>query len=394
MLDYVDVLMWICSHQALACATALLEGKTGLSVDLNVTLKCGFYPLHYAAENLCCGLTDVFLKHGALTSLPCSVHGSRYSGKLPLSVALEAIGCHPFLRDWSPNKSIFKLIYIFCLPEMAEPLETLKLLALHTEELQVISSSNVHEGRLVQLVALLLVAREKLLAPAIDNSVDGSFIGQCILKELALLLDQEVKLMGTAHNEELNRCRQMKDAIRSMGLMLNVFDKAGGPIDRFRYFIALGNDIPPHIVVRNVICLLKDLGFALKTEDIDVSDISWQCGGTSMVTRLNLQESARLSMALDNILQPKSSWSEFNQNSVNGDGGQRQIQMNSPFPAGISVSSLKSFHTCLGFMPRPAPVPAPPRGTQKIIRGMQPGSRLCWATHWAFRALTIKRRIS
>ena len=103
-----------------------------------------------------------------------------------------------------------------------------------------ISSSNVHEGRLVQLVALLLVAREKLLAPAIDNSVDGSFIGQCILKELALLLDQEVKLMGTAHNEELNRCRQMKDAIRSMGLMLNVFDKAGGPIDRFRYFIALG----------------------------------------------------------------------------------------------------------------------------------------------------------
>ena len=83
VLDSKDVLMWICSHQALACATALLEGKTGLSVDLNVTLKCGFYPLHYAAENLCCGLTDVFLKHGALTSLPCSVHGSRYSGKLP-----------------------------------------------------------------------------------------------------------------------------------------------------------------------------------------------------------------------------------------------------------------------------------------------------------------------
>lgn len=275
VLESKDVLMWICSHRALACATALLEGKTGLSVDLNVTLDSGIYPLHYAAENLCCGLTDVFLKHGALTSLPYCVHGSRYSGKLPLSVALEAICCHPFLHDWSPSKSIFKLIYIFCLPEMAEPLETIKLLALHAEELQVICSSNVHEGRLVELVALLLVARERLLAPVIDNSVDGSFIGQCILKELALVLDQEVKLMGTVHNEELNKCRQMKDAMRSLGLMLNVFDKAGGPIDRFRYFIALGNDILPHIIVRNLICLLKHLGFALMTEDMDVSDISW-----------------------------------------------------------------------------------------------------------------------
>ncbi|XP_027163604.1 uncharacterized protein LOC113763842 isoform X2 [Coffea eugenioides] len=304
-----NVVRLICLHGAKDCASVLLEEKTGLKVDLNMALESGFYPLHHAAEYLSSGVTEIFLRHGALTSLPCSVDSSKYNGMLPLNVALEAMCSHEYLSDWTPQKSIFKLIYILCMPQLLEALKTIELLALNTEELPVIASLKAQEGRVVELAALLLVAGDKLLTPVTEDCVDSSIIGQCIHNELLLLIDQEFKLMVTGRSEELSKCRQIKNVMLSAALMLTVFYSAGQTINSYREHLVFWSDLPNYLLARNTICLIKGLGFALKREDLELDDI--KC----FMAKLDPQESVKLRTSLDQILRSNSSSSEYSQES-------------------------------------------------------------------------------
>lgn len=66
----------VCFNTAVNCAKALLEGETGLLVDLNKPLdSIGTYPLHEAASTLNYDLVDLFLRYGARTDLTCSIEG-------------------------------------------------------------------------------------------------------------------------------------------------------------------------------------------------------------------------------------------------------------------------------------------------------------------------------
>ncbi|KAL3507959.1 hypothetical protein ACH5RR_033341 [Cinchona calisaya] len=97
---------WICKHKSSDCAAALIAGETGLKPDLNVALICGEYPLHLAVRKLSSELIELFLQHGARQDV---VNDDQ---KLPLQVALDEKSCHDFLADWTPGKSIYKLIYL------------------------------------------------------------------------------------------------------------------------------------------------------------------------------------------------------------------------------------------------------------------------------------------
>lgn len=139
------VMRWIISVSPMACATALLEGQTCVSVDLNFPIGKGLCPLYFAALFLDYDLVDLFIRHGARADITNALTMEKNS--LPLKKALEELryGCHItfclyvslvsfllylkfiltlwcryhlYLCDWTAEDSIFKLIIILCLPQM------------------------------------------------------------------------------------------------------------------------------------------------------------------------------------------------------------------------------------------------------------------------------------
>ncbi|XP_027154871.1 uncharacterized protein LOC113754816, partial [Coffea eugenioides] len=143
-----EMLSRICLHRSTDCASALLAGETGLKVDINAALIRGGYPLHLAAHHLSFELAKLFLEHGARTNVVAD-------DKLPLQVALDAISHHDFIADWTPEKSVFKLIYMLCLPSLRKPLEVVKLLSagIDSKDVEKVGSYCVEEGKLIQLAA-------------------------------------------------------------------------------------------------------------------------------------------------------------------------------------------------------------------------------------------------
>ncbi|KAL3507947.1 hypothetical protein ACH5RR_033329 [Cinchona calisaya] len=224
-----EIIPWICKHQAKDCAAALITGETGLELDLNVALVGGEYPLHLAAHNLSLELVKLFLQHGARDNVVDD------DQKLPLMVALDAISCHDFLADWTAGKSIYKLVYVLCLWELRKPLDVAKLLSTDTEVVRLVANQCVKEGKLVQLAALLMVAREKLLEPLPGYESDGSVLGLYIMKNLESSITEKFKLMAFGKIEEIRPCERMRRMMLSATLLLQIFERAGGVIEDYSY---------------------------------------------------------------------------------------------------------------------------------------------------------------
>lgn len=171
-----ELLHWICYHGAVRCGNALLERKDGLTIDPNVSNSNGVFPLHAAACSLSSSLVDLFLQHGAQTN--CKVDGldSEKGGLLPLHMALEILSCDNSLRRWKPDRkeSIFDLIIMLCFPRMHNSLETIRLLAWKTEVIDDVLTYYALKGKIIELAALLMVAREKVMGPISCESVDGT----------------------------------------------------------------------------------------------------------------------------------------------------------------------------------------------------------------------------
>ncbi|KAL3528668.1 hypothetical protein ACH5RR_007990 [Cinchona calisaya] len=223
-----ELLKRICFHDAVNCATALLEGETGIAIEFNAP-SCVFYPLHRAARNLSVGLIELFLQHGARPSLCCHDDTFIFHKMDALTVALDAIANHEYFNDWNPKKSIIKLIYILCLLEMRVPLRNIQLLALNSEdeEVKVICSHIVREGRLIELAALLMVALKKLMTPVMVSGISVPMIEPCMIRQLHAVIDEEFKLMGCSSDGKLVRlCKLNKSVLLSASRMLNVFQKS------------------------------------------------------------------------------------------------------------------------------------------------------------------------
>ncbi|XP_059635810.1 uncharacterized protein LOC132277993 [Cornus florida] len=238
MLGHILKFILICTYDAVDCTKALLEGDLFV-VDLNVPIEFGLCPLHIAAEAFSYDMIDLLLRHGAQTDVR-TIEGEFRGDLLPLNIALEMLSCyHRYLSDWTPKQSIFKLIVILSLPQMKVPLETNRLLAWNTKDVSNIFYHYAMEGKLIPVATLLMVAREKIMAPSTMQSKDfcglggGMMIRQCILEEMASLTNEEVKLtcIGSYSNQRLKN----KKALMTIALLLlEVFDKAGDAIETYR----------------------------------------------------------------------------------------------------------------------------------------------------------------
>ncbi|GAV63229.1 hypothetical protein CFOL_v3_06749, partial [Cephalotus follicularis] len=226
-----NLMGYVTEYNAMNCAAALLRGEAGLRVDLNVPLPHGSYPLHHAASVFSIHLIDLYLQHGGNTDVI-------YNGLLPLNVALEKLGCHNYLVDWTAKDSIFKLITILCLPQMKVPLEATKLLAQHTKKATEELFRYAKDGRPLQMAVLLMVARDIVMAPIYSQdalTLNGIMsLRRCIKEEIAALMQDEVDLAGKSrYSTAVKVFKEKRAGLYSALTMLDVFEKAGDAIDAY-----------------------------------------------------------------------------------------------------------------------------------------------------------------
>lgn len=371
-----EILTRICVHQATDCATALIAGETGLKVDLHAALIGGEYPLHLAAHNLSYDLVKLFLEHGSPTNVATD------DEKLPLQVAIEATSHHAFLVDWTPAASIFKLIYLLCIPYPHTPLKVVKLLSIHTatEDVWKVARYCVEEGKLVQLAVLLMVDGERLLEPLPGYESHGAILGLYIAKKLSFMIREKYKLIADGKNGQLQPYQQMRELMLFATLLQQVFERAGSAIQEYCFSEKKYNHCA--YVADDITTLLREFRFFGPEECTDFSTTHLQkaCKEKLKESILRLKPSVQcLSKPIKRISHEESF--------------QPRAELTTPVPRQL----VRSFHSCSGPITTSGVRSFAPAGTQSngiIAQLMHPViPKFKTATHIGVLALNIKKRI-
>lgn len=281
-------------------------------------LAMAMAPLHLAAQNLSLGVTEAFLMAGADPNLCC--HDDDIAN-LPLSLALEALSCNRCVTDWSVEKSVPKLIYILCLKELKEPLDTIRILASRTEHLEELSLQYAEKGQVVQLTVLLLVAWNKLVTPYVElqqGRVECCPIGRCIMKESqSLSSNQQMTAQCTSDLVKLQSAWKMLKLLESKYHRIDRYLLYRPAIldDRVRSVKGIENHEVPFVVASRT-----GIG---GPEDVNCDDI--QC----LMPRLNPKQKVWLDRALQTYSGPPAVYT---------------FRSRKGFAATTLLS--KSFHTC------------------------------------------------
>ncbi|XP_039034400.1 uncharacterized protein LOC120170527 isoform X4 [Hibiscus syriacus] len=179
---------------------------------------------------------------------------------------------HPYLNCWTPEKSTFKLVYILCLPQLKEYLESIRLVACKTEEIEAIGCNLVRQGKLIELASLLMVAPEKFIVttPPGSNDLSSNAIRQCIMSDLQALVESEVSLRGRSNSHKLVEKEMKLSAL----LLLEVFERAGNSINHYLHSDTYNEGRKSRLEIAGEIQnLLEKAGFVMKPKDTDLNDI-------------------------------------------------------------------------------------------------------------------------
>ncbi|KAK1403569.1 hypothetical protein POM88_003174 [Heracleum sosnowskyi] len=205
------------------------------------------------------------------------------------------LSCDKYLINWSPKKSVFKLIITLCLPQMQEARETITFLAGADRASNIVSDAifkAIKRGQVVPVAVLLLLARDRVLEDLsyFDN---GGLSGplkftQSIINELASLVNQEYALMGRKeHSEILQLCLEKKELMVYLLQMLEIFDRAGSSLDLYLRRKSVATE---EQVFEDVAALLRKESFILNNKDTDTSDIKSLLEPEVVQLRANLEQ--------------------------------------------------------------------------------------------------------
>uniref|UniRef100_A0A5B6YRY7 Uncharacterized protein n=1 Tax=Davidia involucrata TaxID=16924 RepID=A0A5B6YRY7_DAVIN len=261
---------------------------------------------------------------------------------------------HCYLVDWTPKQSIFKLIAVLCLPQMKVPLDVNRLLAWNTKEVNKIFNHYAMEGKFIEMAALLMVAREKVMASSMFQrkdsfGLDGRvMIRQSILQEIALLTDEEIKSTGNSRNcKSVRMLKNMKAMMKFSLMLLEVFERAGDAIETYRQ--AVQSEMPKEKLVKDIKALLEEAGFVLKDKDIDLGNINCGSENIYVATKVLEQRSTFGSQLQDLRMQlhsPSASFRKENDpvtNQVNEPSW--SISRFSPFGSPVLYPTMRPYHT-------------------------------------------------
>ncbi|KAL4351719.1 hypothetical protein GQ457_06G043100 [Hibiscus cannabinus] len=236
------------------------------------------------------GTTKIYTKHDAgvmwiprlsyqpptLEAIPILNNEDDSKGYLPLRATLEKLCNHPYLKDWTLEKSIFNLVCILCLPQLKESLEMVRIVACKTE-IETIGCDLARRGKLIELTSLLMVASEKLKITASSGSNDlrSNVVRRFIISDIQASLDAEVRLMGRSNSHKLTeKFKDEKEMKLSALLVLEVFERAGNSINQYLQSDEYHDGTRSILeIVREIRNLLEQAGFAMKPTDIDLNDI-------------------------------------------------------------------------------------------------------------------------
>ncbi|KAI8552597.1 hypothetical protein RHMOL_Rhmol06G0279100 [Rhododendron molle] len=262
----------LCMNDAVKCATALLEGKLGgITLDLD-----GDHLLHRAARFCSSDLVQLFLLHKARSDLR---NGLRLR---PLDKAFDfARSQYPSLESYPfGGQSTFEMILYLCQLGAGNIGDTIKFLACSSKDVAKEAYHYARKGKLIELVLLLIVAREKILVP-INLNIKGG-VGSSgrttILHWLqiqTLMLTHEEKLMGDCKNGKLTKIRGKKMVMRSAALLLEVFERAGHAIEEIIQYLSRSPYARSEEVGKHAVFWFKEAGFKFKKGDFDFSTMDW-----------------------------------------------------------------------------------------------------------------------
>ncbi|KAK8492205.1 hypothetical protein V6N11_031194 [Hibiscus sabdariffa] len=226
--------IWGSIHRgsAVNCATALLQGETGLKLDINaVDPDVGFTLLHRFSDDP--DITELLLGYGACPDIRCK-------GCLPLDSAIGEI-CDMCEID---RRLPIHLIIVLMggLHDLARHLECVRLLFRATKEVEKEIYRYVKDGKLIEVAALLIVAREEVTSPSLFkglcyHDLNGRMsLRQLVLSEIVSLMTSQITLVSTSeevHDELNNKLETMMSMLR----MIEVFERVGDKIELYRQYL-------------------------------------------------------------------------------------------------------------------------------------------------------------
>ncbi|GAV72522.1 hypothetical protein CFOL_v3_16010 [Cephalotus follicularis] len=263
--DPHDLMRYIEYFEAIKCATALVGGETGLTVDVNVADESGAFPLHFAAANQVPGLIMLYLQHGADIDVRCPTHHPSYGGMLPFNVAISYLRRHPYFDGWTPKQPIFTLIVRLCLPKMRQSLDTVELLMRNTNGVEEETYHYAKKRDIIELAVLLMAGCSR-------NCYKFFTIHQVIAAEISQPIGQDVQSIARdGVNSLTGILKDNKRLTNHALLLLEVFEKAGDAINA--YLQLERTHVPVQQVANEVASLLQEAGYVSKHQDIDMSDV-------------------------------------------------------------------------------------------------------------------------
>ncbi|KMS96179.1 hypothetical protein BVRB_001430 [Beta vulgaris subsp. vulgaris] len=252
------LLQLLCSHSAVACVTALLESRLDVdinSMDRKLAYHTGMSPLHIAACNLSFSMTKLLLEHGADAEIHSDAYGT------PLHIVLAAFKKHKYIGGWTADKSILMLLYFFCLPALKEPLDTVRLLASHSNKVEDLCICYMNFDRVTDYAALLMVAWDKLMDSSAEGGLETTPVGQHLSRVLSnASLQQEI---CESNFNVLSKERLVKhlttafSVVKTMWMTIGVLE---------RYCHSRVESVPMHELPFHIACeLVTDAGLYLKS---------------------------------------------------------------------------------------------------------------------------------
>ncbi|XP_074309919.1 uncharacterized protein LOC141644324 isoform X2 [Silene latifolia] len=202
------------------CLAAILDGQTQLTklphLAPSVRSKLDNCPLHYAAASAAYKITTLLLQRGFSADVRCDPHDfttqasvRKLKNVLPLHLVMAR------LRDLTMfvlRGKLSAVMLVLTLSSLSSrySLETLRLMAQNTTEVKREFFNYLKEGKMIEVGALLLVAKSQILSPSTTAKREGEFRSMSEMHDFVL-------------NTKNNKLVQMKEML----VLLEIFDKIG-----------------------------------------------------------------------------------------------------------------------------------------------------------------------
>ncbi|OMO93055.1 hypothetical protein CCACVL1_06645 [Corchorus capsularis] len=216
------------------CAKALLEEETGYIFDIHRSTDedSDDYgsPLHLVSHP---GLCRLLLSHGAQPNIRTTPK------ELPLNLVLGGLGYYVYGQGWPPTfdpaDHIFRVIIKLCLPELRGRLEVVRMVLELTEEAEKEISGYATQGEVIQLAALLIVDREKVMPSVLKTLFpnDLDLEGSLAFRNFMLTLENQKVVPSESnflpgfddYNKKVSKLALMMPVFHLLGIFAKVGDR-------------------------------------------------------------------------------------------------------------------------------------------------------------------------